>query len=88
MLYLGQGHPMTNKHGYVREHRYVMAEHLGRLLRPEENVHHKNGNRQDNRIENLELWAVSQVPGQRVTDLLAWAHEIIDRYESELPLLT
>ena len=67
--------------GWVLEHRIVMERHLGRLLYPGENVHHKNGNRSDNRLSNLELWASSQPSGQRTEDLLAWAHEIIERYE-------
>lgn len=64
-----QGHPffaMANCNRYIAEHRLLMAEHLGRLLTRDELVHHKNGDKSDNRIENLELQTFSQHSRQNI----------------------
>src|SRR5258708_1694081 len=68
------------KYEWMLEHRYVMEQHLGRSLYPDENIHHKDGNRSNNDISNLELWVERQPQGQRVEELVAWAKEIIRRY--------
>ena len=68
------------KTSVIAIHRDEMQKLLGRPLFKGENVHHINGIRDDNRIENLELWISSQPSGQRVEDHLTWAREIIARY--------
>lgn len=75
------GHPRAHKQtGRVREHIIVMEQILGRHLLPGEEVHHKNRIRSDNRPENLELWNTSHPAGARLTDLIAWAEELLKLY--------
>lgn len=77
-------HPSANTRGNVLEHRFVMETMLGRPLTQSENVHHKNGHRDDNDEANLELWTKSQPPGQRVEDKIAWAVNFLKLYRPDL----
>ena len=75
-------HPRAPNNGfYVFEHILVMERLIGRYLLPDETVHHRNGVKDDNRPSNLELWVKPQPSGIRVEDAIAWAWEILDRYE-------
>lgn len=74
------GHPRGGRYGWPLEHIVVMEGMLQRELLLGESVHHRNGIRDDNRPENLELWVVYQPAGQRPEDLVAWAQEVIRRY--------
>lgn len=65
---------------FIWEHRLVMSKYLNRPLYQHENVHHINGERGDNRLENLELWSTSQPSGQRVKDKIEWCKKFLKEY--------
>ena len=59
-LYVGRNYPGADLRGRLMEHRLIMQEHIKRVLEPWEQVHHKNGIKNDNRIENLEIISPKQ----------------------------
>jgi len=70
----------TAKNNGVFFHRYLFEEKIGRKLREGEFIHHVNGIRHDNRIENLELWDKTHPQGQRVEDKIIWAKEFLEHH--------
>lgn len=73
-------HPNANKARCVPEHVFVMSQYLKRPIRKGETVHHINGIKTDNRIENLELWHKSHPSGQRLEEKIIWAKELLSEY--------
>ncbi len=73
-------HPSGKGHIRKYQHALVMEERLGRMLTKDERIHHKNGIRDDNRIENLELWTKAHPYGQRVEDKIQWCIEFLKLY--------
>lgn len=68
--------------GQTHQHRLIMEKHLGRPLEKFETIHHRNGVRTDNRIENLELWIKPHPPGMRVEDKIKWCTEFLKQYSN------
>lgn len=81
---LARNHPNARPSGYILEHVYVMSNYLGRALKKGETVHHKNGVRTDNRIENLELWSHNHSPGQRISEKIEWCVNFLKEYAPHL----
>lgn len=73
-------HPNADCNGCVLQHVFVMSEHLKRPLKKGETVHHINGIRDDNRLENLEIWHRSHPPGQRLDEKIEWSKNFLMEY--------
>lgn len=77
---------LSNGATKIAEHRLVMALKIGRALSSDEHVHHVNGVRTDNRLENLELWSTAHPSGRRLDDLIEFCQAMIERYGDEFDL--
>lgn len=78
-----RGEDRNGKWGERPQHVIVMEDHLGRKLEPDETVHHKNGIRSDNHIQNLELWSSKHPSGQRTEDMVNFCLEYLAEYAPE-----
>jgi hypothetical protein len=76
-----KGYKVFYKNGkHIKEHRYVMEQHLGRKLSQNEHIHHIDGNRLNNNLKNLEIWTTYQPSGQRLSDKINAAKELLKNW--------
>jgi HNH endonuclease len=80
LSYKIKDHPCADKNGRVQASHLVIYKNTGKILKKGESVHHKNGMRLDNRLENLEIWSTSQPAGQRVEDKIEWCIDFLSEY--------
>jgi len=83
VMIMNKKYPNAHKSGYVFEHALVMSAEIGRPPRDSETVHHKNGIRSDNRIENLELWESNHPSGQRVSGMIDFCKKYLSEHDAE-----
>jgi hypothetical protein len=84
LLIKDKRHPNADSTGMIMQHIKVMSDYLGRPLKKNEIVHHKNGIRNDNRIENLELCTRHMhMTGQRVKDMIKFCIDYLKEYAPE-----
>jgi HNH endonuclease len=82
-------HPNAkSKRGWIAEHVWVMSQVLGRPIRQDESVHHKNNIKHDNRPDNLELWHTHQPRGASVENTVRWARWFLAEDGAEFPETT
>lgn len=82
------GHKNSDINGQIKEHRLVMSQILGRPIRDDETVHHRNGVKRDNRPENLEIWTGNHSNGARLQDVYQWAIDFIKTHEHDISNLS